>query len=73
VRLASEKGGEDYIEILLDTGIDPPRVIGHTSRGRGSRSISTERPVRAGTAPADLTDEDVLTFLVEEIVPFVER
>jgi hypothetical protein len=73
VRLASERGGEDFIEILLDAGVDPPRVTGHTSRGRGSRSISTERPVRAGTAPADLTEEDVLAFLVEEIAPFVER
>lgn len=73
VRLASERGGDDFIEVLLDAGVDPPRVMGRTSRGRGSRSVSTERPVRAGTAPADLTDEDVLAFLVEEIVPFVER
>ena len=73
VRLASESGGEDFIEIVLDGTMDPPRVTGHTSRSRGRRSLSTERPIRAGAGPADLTEEDVLEFLVEEIAPFVER
>jgi hypothetical protein len=73
VRLASESAVEDFIEIVLDATLDPPRVTGHTSRSRGRRSISAERPVRAGASPADLNEEDVLEFLVEEIVPFVER
>jgi hypothetical protein len=73
VRLASESGGEDFIEITLDPTLDPPRPVGHTSRGRGRRTLVTERPIRAGTATADLTEEDVLEFLVEEITPFVER
>ena len=47
--------------------------MGHTSRGRGRRSFVTERPIRPGTGTADLTAEDVLEFLVEEIAPFVER
>jgi hypothetical protein len=73
VRLASDGAGEDFIEILLDPTLDPPRVTGHTSRSRGRRSTSTERPIRPGAAAADLTEEDVLEFLVEEIAPFVER
>jgi hypothetical protein len=73
VKLASESAGEDFIEIVLDSTLDPPRVTGHTSRSRGRRSISSERPVKAGADPATLTEEDVLQFLVEEIVPFVER
>ena len=73
VKLASESAGEDFIEIALDSTVDPPRVTGHTSRSRGRRSISSERAVREGIGPADLTEEDVLQFLVEEIVPFVER
>ena len=73
VKLASESAGEDFVEIVLDSTLDPPRVTGHTSRSRGRRSISSERPVKAGADPADLTEEDVLQFLVEEIVPFVER
>jgi hypothetical protein len=73
VRLASESPGENFIEIVLDTTLDPPRVTGHTTRSRGRRSVASERPIRAGASPADLTDEDVLEFLVEEIGPFVER
>jgi hypothetical protein len=73
VKLASESAGEDFIEMVLDSSLDPPRVTGHTSRARGHRSMSSERVVRAGAGPADLTEEDVLQFLVEEIVPFVER
>jgi hypothetical protein len=73
VRLASQKSQEDFIEIVLDTDADPPQVVGRSSRGRGRRSMTSERPVRRGTGIADLNDEDVLAFLIEEIVPFVER
>jgi hypothetical protein len=73
VRLSSDSSGDDFVEIVLDTSIDPPRAIGHSSRSRGRKTVETERPVRPATAIADLTDEDVLTFLVEEIAPFVER
>jgi hypothetical protein len=73
VKLASESAGGDFIELVLDATADPPRVTGHTSRSRGRRSTSSERPVKEGAGPADLTEEDVLQFLVEEIVPFVER
>jgi hypothetical protein len=73
VRLVADGAADDFIELVLDVTVDPPQVTGRTSRGRGRRSISSERPVRAGAGPADLTDEDVLQFLVEEIVPFVEK
>jgi hypothetical protein len=73
VRLASENSGNDFIELSLDPGADPPTVIGRTSRGRGSRLVESERPVREGTAIAELTDEDVLAFLMAEITGFVER
>lgn len=71
VRLTSAASNEDYIEIALDTSQDPPEVVGRTSRGRGRRMISTERPVREQTAVAELNDEDVLAFLLTEIVPYV--
>ena len=73
VRLASETSGNDFIELTLDAAADPPTVSGRTSRGRGSRLVDSERPVKAGKAVADLSDEDVLGFLMEEIVGFVER
>lgn len=73
VRLAAEWAKEDYIELLLDASLDPPEVMGRTSRGRGRRMVTTERPVREGTAVADLTDEDVLNFLLREIPQLLER
>ena len=73
VRLTSAKAKEDYIEIALDTTEDPPEVVGRTSRGRGRRMITSERAVRERTAVAELNEEDVLAFLLAEIVPFVAR
>jgi hypothetical protein len=73
VRLMSATAGEDYVEIALDRSTDPPEVVGRTSRGRGRRMISSERPVREQTAIAELNEEDVLAFLLSEIVQFVAR
>lgn len=71
VRLSSESGAEDYIELALDTTADRPQVLGRSSRGRGRRSVSSERPVKPGTAVESLTEEDVLDYLLDEIQPFV--
>ena len=73
VRLASEFATEDFIELALDPSVDPPGVAGRTSRGRGRRQVTSERPLREGAFIAQLTQDDVLAFLAEEIVPFVER
>ena len=73
VRLASERSTDDFIELALDTTQDPPVVVGTVSHGRGRRRVTSERPVRDGVGVADLTDEDVLEFVLSEIGPFVER
>lgn len=73
VRLTAAGSPEDYIEIALDTSEDPPEVVGRTSRGRGRRMITSERPVRDRTAVEELNEEDVLAFLLTEIVPFIAR
>lgn len=72
VRLASEKTADDYIEIALDTEGEDIWVVGHTRRTWGRRVLESDRPVRR-CPPADLTEEDVLTFLLRELEPFVER
>jgi hypothetical protein len=71
VRLAADGGGEDYIELTLDTTGDVPQVIGRSSRGRGRRLVTEERPLNERSDIASLTDEDVLTYLADAIVPFV--
>ena len=73
IRLSAERSPEEFIELVLDDSSDPPAVVGRTTRGRGRRTVSTERAVAGGSPVADLTEEDVLSFLLEEIVPFVER
>ena len=71
VRLASESGAEDYIELTLDTAGDRPQVLGRSSRGRGRRSVSSERALKPRAEISSLTQEDVLEYLLEEIQPFV--
>ena len=61
------------MELVLDDTSDPPAVLGRTSRGRGRRLITSERPIGGGAPIADLTEEDVLTFLLDEIVVLIER
>src|SRR5829696_7055665 len=73
VRLASESSGEDYIELALDTTADPPVVVGRISRGRGRRQIATERPVKEDIPIEQLTEEDILAFVLAELTPFLER
>ena len=73
VRLASESSGEDYIELALDTTADPPVVVGRISRGRGRRQIASEHAVQEDVPIENLTDEDVLAFLLRQLTPFLER
>jgi hypothetical protein len=71
LRLASDRAPEDFIELRLDVSGHSPVVLGHVNRGRGSRVMTSEHPIGAGVA--ELTESDVLEFLVQEIQPFVER
>lgn len=73
VRLISDKGRDDYIDVGLDTTTDPPEVVGRTSYTRGSRTVSEEQQVKAGTPPHAITDEDLLEFFVRALAPWLER
>ena len=73
LRLASDHGRDDYIEFALDTSGDEPKAIGRISRARGSRTLEDERPIKAGATPEALTEEDVLTFLIDALEPWLER
>jgi hypothetical protein len=71
VRLSSASSPDDYMELFLDSTQDPPEVIARVNRGRGRRTLTSERPVRERTAVKDLTEEDVHTLLLQEIVAFL--
>jgi hypothetical protein len=73
LRLASDRGRDDYVEFALDGSGDTPTVMGRIRRTRGSRTLEDERPVKPGAAPQELTEHDVLSFLVEALEPWLER
>jgi len=73
LRLASDKGRDDYIELGLDTSADPPEVVGRIRYTRGSRTIAEERPVKAGAAPQAISEDEVLDFLLRALEPWLER
>ena len=73
LRLASAKAGEDFIEFALDTAAPEPQVVLRINRARGRRVLQHERPVGDRTPVGELTQNDVLAALLDEIAPFVER
>jgi hypothetical protein len=58
---------------VLDGARKTPEVIGRANRVRGSELIADEQPIRANVRVSDLTDEDVLNWVLRVIVPLVER
>jgi hypothetical protein len=73
LRLISDRGRDDYVEIALDTTANPPIVVGRTSYSRGSRTISEERPVKPGAPPESITEDEFLDFIVGALEPWFER
>ena len=72
LRIAEDRGRDDFIELVLDTA-DPRQVIGRTRSTRGSRTLTDERPVKPGATPDAISEEDVLTFLLSALEPWLER
>ena len=73
LRLTADRGRDDFIEFVLDSSGDVPQVAGRVSLSRGSRTLDEVRPVKPGTAIEDLTEDDVLEFLVRALEPWLER
>jgi hypothetical protein len=73
VRLETERGRDDFVEITLNTDADPPAVVGRMRHTRGSRTIDEERPVKSGATPDQITEDDLLEFLLRALEPWIER
>lgn len=73
VRFISDRSGDDTIEISFETGGDRPLAVCRTRRRYGSRVVESERPLNEFGSIAELTEGDVLRFLLKELEPFVER
>ena len=73
LRLAWDRTRDDYVELGLDSSSEQPYVMGRISRTRGSRTLTEERPIANGASPEQLTEEDVLAFLLDALGPWLER
>jgi len=73
LRLASDRGRDDYIELALDGSGDTPTVMGRVRYTRGSRTLEEERPIKPGSLPQDVTETDVLSFLVGALELWLDR
>lgn len=73
LRLSADRGRDDFVEFVLDASGDVPQAAGRVSVTRGSRTIDETAPVKPDTAIEDLTEEDVLEFLVRALEPWLER
>ena len=70
VRLASDRRAEDFIELTLDSSGDAPVVILHTSRSWGGGVIESEKALKD---PESLTEDDLLTAVLQDLERFVEK
>jgi hypothetical protein len=73
VRLVPDRAPEEHVEVALDSERDIPAVVARTVRGRGRRMLSTERTVGEGKPLGEITDEDLIAVVLDELVPFIER
>jgi hypothetical protein len=71
VRLQSERNREDAIEVELDTTADLPQPLVTITRARGSRVVQSERRITDGTPIVQLTEDDVIGMLLEELRPWL--
>ena len=71
VRLQSERHREDAIEMELDTTADPPQPLITVTRVRGSRIVQSDRTVKGSTPLAQLSENDVVEMLIEELRPWL--
>lgn len=71
VSLVSAHQRGDVIELELDRTVDPPSPNVVVTRVRGSRVVRSERPVRQEVEIADLTEDDVIELLLDELKPWM--
>jgi hypothetical protein len=72
LRLDADRRSSDYIALTLDTARRPPAVVGQVSHTRGQHVIVSETVVADGAAIAAITEEQILAYLLDAVVPFVE-
>jgi hypothetical protein len=73
VRMETDRGRDDYVEIALNTDLDPPAILAHIRHTRGSRTIDEERTLKDGAAADQISEDDLLEFILRALEPWIER
>ena len=71
VSLVSDRHRDEAIALELDRTVDPPQPSLAITHTRGSRSLRTERPLKEGAAIEEITEDDVIERLIEELRPWL--
>jgi hypothetical protein len=71
--MSSNRSNRTYLELRLDTVAAAPQVVAEVGRERGSRVFADERPVCEGTAIEAITDEQLLSAILEAMADLIER
>jgi len=71
VRLVPERSGDEFVELALGTDGDEPEVMIRSTRGRGRRTVTTERSLGARSAVDVLTDNLLADEIIRDLTPFL--
>jgi len=71
VRLVPERGGDEFVELALDSEGDEPDVMIRSMRGRGRRTVSTERSLGARSRVDAITDAILADEIFRDLTPFL--
>jgi hypothetical protein len=73
LRLAADRGRDDFIDLTLDSTGERPEVMARVSQQRGSRTLDEEMPVKRGAHPDEISEDEFLDFLLGALEPWFER
>jgi len=73
LRLSSDRSGDDYVELALDTSQRPVALVLQVRHTRGRHVVDEERTLARGAAINGLSPDDLLGHLLDALAPFVER
>lgn len=71
VRLAPERNRDEGVGLELDVTSDPPVPMLIVTKGRGSRITQVERPVKGGAPIVQISEDDLIDQLLEELKPWM--
>jgi hypothetical protein len=71
VRLISDRNRDDGIALELDPTQDPPQVMLNSTRAWGGHVERHERAVKERTAIDQLTEDDLIERLIDEVRPWL--